>query len=210
EWASFREYLGKKVQAGQEVALEIEEGRQLLTQTMDRMHATSPEIAARIEDFRQATDAPAPEAIDALLSTELAQLMQASEHRPFQVCSNMYPLTVDRRRARYASWYELFPRSQGRGRETHGTLLDVMDRLPDIAAMGFDVLYFPPIHPIGTINRKGRNNALRAEPGDPGSPYAIGSEQGGHDTLHPELGKLEDFRTLIDAAQAHGMEIAMD
>src|SRR5690606_10777463 len=125
--------------------------------------------------------------------------MQASEHRPFQVCSNMYPLTVDRRRARYASWYELFPRSQGAGRDTHGTFLDVVNRLPDIAAMGFDVLYFPPIHPSGRANRKGRNNALRAEPDDPGSPYAIGSEQGGHDALHPELGEPADFRMLLNA-----------
>jgi starch synthase (maltosyl-transferring) len=102
------------------------------------------------------------------------------------------------------------PRSQGTVPGRHGTFDDCIRRLPEIAALGFDVLYFPPIHPIGMTNRKGRNNALRAQPGDPGSPYAIGSPEGGHDAIHPELGTLEDFRRLVAACREHNMEVALD
>ena len=111
---------------------------------------------------------------------------------------------------RSASWYELFPRSQTGDPRRHGTFADVIERLPRIRDMGFDVLYFPPIHPIGTTARKGRNNSLKAAPGDVGSPYATGSPEGGHDALHPELGSLEDFRRLVGAARDHGLEIALD
>ena len=121
-----------------------------------------------------------------------------------------YPLSIERSEATFSSWYELFPRSQGPDAEHHGTFRDVIRRLPDIRRMGFDVLYFPPIHPIGERNRKGRNNSLTAAPGDPGSPYAIGSEAGGHDEVHPELGTLSDFRDLVTAAHQHGLEIALD
>src|SRR5690606_17060844 len=107
-------------------------------------------------------------------------------------------------------WYELFPRSQAPEPDRHGSFQDVIARLPYIRMMGFDVLYMPPIHPIGLANRKGRNNALRAEPGDPGSPYAIGSEEGGHDAVHPELGTIEDFQELVSAAQAQHLEVALD
>lgn len=121
----------------------------------------------------------------------------------------VFPLQIERREAEYSSWYELFPRSMGEPGE-HGRLVDVIAELPRIQAMGFDVLYFPPIHPIGFKNRKGRNNSLTAEPGDPGSPYAIGSDAGGHDAVHPELGTLEDFRNLVVAARRHELEIALD
>jgi starch synthase (maltosyl-transferring) len=104
----------------------------------------------------------------------------------------------------------LFPRSVTHDPKVHGTFRGVIERLPAIRAMGFDVLYFPPINPIGTINRKGRNNSLRAEPGDVGSPYAIGSAEGGHDAVHPELGTLEDFRALLREAHGNGLEIALD
>jgi starch synthase (maltosyl-transferring) len=110
---------------------------------------------------------------------------------------------VERPQAEFASWYELFPRSLG-------TFDDVIKALPRVRDMGFDVLYFPPIHPIGTTNRKGRNNALKAGPDDPGSPYAIGGVEGGHDAIHPELGTPEDFRRLVAAASEHGLEIALD
>lgn len=119
------------------------------------------------------------------------------------------PLTVDRERARFSSWYELFPRSTGQPGE-HGTLRDVEARLPAIAAMGFDVLYFPPIHPIGRIDRKGKNNALVTEPDDVGSPWAIGAAEGGHKDILPALGTPDDFRHLVAAARGHGLEIALD
>ncbi len=119
-------------------------------------------------------------------------------------------MVVDRVRARYAAWYELFPRSAGRLPGQSGTFADAATRLPVIAAMGFDVVYFPPIHPIGRINRKGPNNTLVAGPDDPGSPYAIGNETGGHDAIEPSLGTLNDFRAFVEAARGLGMDVALD
>jgi starch synthase (maltosyl-transferring) len=117
---------------------------------------------------------------------------------------------VDRERARFSTWYELFPRSCSPTPGRHGTFADLDERLDSIAAMGFDVLYLPPIHPIGREKRKGRNNAVSAQPGDVGSPWAIGAKEGGHTAILPELGTLGDFRHLIMATRARGMEIAMD
>jgi starch synthase (maltosyl-transferring) len=123
--------------------------------------------------------------------------------RSEKTSSDVYLVDVDRPLARFGSWYELFPRSWG-GFE------GVRSQLPRLAELGFDVVYFPPVHPIGHSNRKGRNNALVAGPGDPGSPWAIGSEEGGHDAIHPELGTEEEFRRLVAEAKAHGIEIALD
>ncbi len=121
-----------------------------------------------------------------------------------------HPLIVDRERARFSSWYEMFPRSASNDAGKHGTLRDCESRLPYVAKMGFDVLYLPPIHPVGRINRKGANNTLVAGPGGVGSPWAIGSAEGGHKALHRELGTMQDFRQLLASAQAQGMELAMD
>ena len=112
------------------------------------------------------------------------------------------PLVADRERARAGAWYEMVPRSQGSVPGQHGTFDDCIARVPEIAALGFDVLYLTPIHPIGRTNRKGKNNSLNAGPDDPGSFYAIGNEQGGHDAVHPELGTLDDFRRLVDACRS--------
>jgi starch synthase (maltosyl-transferring) len=149
--------------------------------------------------------------VDLLLGADVARAMHLADERPFTVHhSPAILLDVDRPQAGFASWYEMFPRSATDDPARHGTFIDVIKHLPRIRDMGFDVLYFTPIHPIGTTNRKGRNNALRAEPGDTGSPYAIGGPEGGHDALHPELGTFDDFRALIDAAREHGLEIALD
>ena len=121
-----------------------------------------------------------------------------------------FPLVVDRERARYSTWYELFPRSTSPDPGRHGSFRDCEARLPAIAKMGFDVLYLPPVHPIGLVNRKGPNNTLVAGADDPGSPWAIGSSEGGHKALHPQLGGMDDFRRLVASAKAHGMELAMD
>src|SRR6185437_5068530 len=118
-------------------------------------------------------------------------------------------VVVEPRLARFGAWYETFPRSTGKA-GVHGTFRDLEERLPYISRMGFDVLYLPPIHPIGRTHRKGRNNAVEAEPGDVGSPWAIGSEEGGHKSIHPELGTLEDFHHLLAATRAAGMELALD
>ncbi len=120
------------------------------------------------------------------------------------------PLVADRDRARFSTWYELFPRSASGEPGRHGTFRDVEARLPYVAGMGFDVLYFPPIHPIGRVKRKGRDNALDAQPGDVGSPWAIGSDEGGHKSILPELGTLEDFRSLVARASDMGIDIALD
>ena len=121
-----------------------------------------------------------------------------------------FPLVVDRERARYSTWYELFPRSCADAPGVHGTLRDCAARLPYVAQMGFDVLYLPPIHPIGRERRKGRNNMLGATASDVGSPWAIGASEGGHKALHPQLGTLDDFRAFVAAAHAHGLELALD
>lgn len=156
-------------------------------------------------------DASSPKtALGLLLDPETASLMAAADKRPFLVQSQSYPIDAERKAAAFASWYQIFPRSQSGDPNRHGTFRDVIGRLPAIRAMGFDVLYFPPIHPIGSTNRKGRNNSLTAGPEDPGSPYAIGSEEGGHDAIHPDLGTFADFQALVEKARDYGLEIALD
>lgn len=204
EFGTWRHGFELKQAAGQDVALDALEGAGLLT----KAQAGGPEAAAIIlrqcEQFLQTGDT-AP-----LLATELRDAMAESQHRFDVTRSQLFPLIVDRPLARCGAWYEMVPRSQGREPGKHGTFQDCIARLPDIAAMGFDVLYFTPIHPIGHTHRKGRNNALTAEPGDPGSPYAIGSEAGGHDAVHPELGTLEDFHALVAACRQLKIEVALD
>ena len=164
-----------------------------------------PAIAERM----QSLDAAAQVAL--LLAEDTAAAMHALDDRPFAAeHAPAVRLDADRPQAGFASWYEMFPRSATDDPARHGTFTDVIARLPAIRSMGFDVLYFPPIHPIGTTNRKGRNNALRAEPDDVGSPYAIGGPEGGYDAVHPQLGTLEDFRALVAAAKDNGLEIAID
>jgi starch synthase (maltosyl-transferring) len=148
--------------------------------------------------------------IEALSAPATIKAVANSAERAFAVQHDPMPLEVDRPQAAFASWYELFPRSQSANVHRHGTFADVVARLPDIRRMGFDVLYFPPIHPIGKTNRKGRNNTLTSAFDDVGSPYAIGAAEGGHDTIHPQLGTLEDFRRLVRAARENGLEIALD
>ncbi|MBQ3360431.1 MAG: alpha-1,4-glucan--maltose-1-phosphate maltosyltransferase [Microbacterium sp.] len=151
------------------------------------------------------------------LSTD-ADLARAFADRPVTALRSATPdhrLVVDRTAAGVASWYEFFPRSEGAkrlkdGTVKSGTFRSATKRLPGVAAMGFDVLYLVPIHPIGTTNRKGRNNTLTTEPGDPGSPYAIGAAEGGHDAIHPELGTAADFRAFVRAAKKEGLEVALD
>lgn len=124
--------------------------------------------------------------------------------------SAVFPVFADRSRAGFGAWYELFPRSCASEPGRHGTFRDVAERLPELAAAGFDVLYLPPIHPIGRTNRKGRNNVLSAGPDDPGSPWAIGDASGGHTAIHPDLGNLSDFKSLLQTARRHQIEVALD
>ncbi|HTW72491.1 MAG TPA: maltotransferase domain-containing protein [Acetobacteraceae bacterium] len=208
-WGTFRHDLHAKHEAGVQVTLEIEEGRRMIAAAAERAEGPKLEkLAIVLERF---DTADAAERVALLLSDATMAAMEAVDPREFLVRHEPpLRLDVDRPQAAFASWYELFPRSATTDPSHHGTFNDVIARLPAIRAMGFDVLYFPPIHPIGHTNRKGRNNALRAQPDDVGSPYAIGSEEGGHDAIHPQLGTLEDFRRLVAAAKAHELEIALD
>lgn len=207
-YASFRQELVKKLGAGVPVELELQEGAQMVR----RIAAQAPEqlrgeLAALIERMEASQSQTEREAV--LIDPSVNELMRRAEYRPHLLRTPNYPLDVERSLAEFASWYELFPRSLG-DEQRHGTFADVHARIPEIARMGFDVLYFPPIHPIGRAHRKGPNNSLKAGPGDPGSPYAIGSEEGGHEAVHPQLGSLEDFRQLVRVAREHGLEVALD
>ncbi len=203
-FATFRDELGKKHAAGVDIRLELIEGRELIEAAAPRtpvLRAIAAELA-RADDNAQ---------VALLRAARTAALMTEADQRPFAVrLSPPCPVDADRRAAGFASWYEIFPRSMSDDPGRHGSFADVIRHLPRIRDMGFDVLYFPPIHPIGRTNRKGRNNALHAGPDDPGSPYAIGNEFGGHDAIHPELGTLDDFRALRDAAHDMGIELALD
>ncbi|MDR2315832.1 MAG: alpha-1,4-glucan--maltose-1-phosphate maltosyltransferase [Pseudomonas sp.] len=207
-FATYCHDLEKKYHAGVEVTLELEEGRLMLGKGIDlckgalreELQATQQRLATLGTDDQVAL----------FLDPATARLMSEAEHRSYLARSREFPVDVDRPAAQFASWYELFPRSITDDSKRHGTFNDVHERLPMIRDMGFDVLYFPPIHPIGMQHRKGRNNALTAQPGDPGSPYAIGSAEGGHDAIHPQLGSRDDFRRLVAAAAGHGLEIALD
>ncbi len=205
-FATFRDELTKKRDAGINVTLEVEEGRRLVAATAARHPGGAlAELAARLEGVADA------EKLSALLAPDTAALMAAADDRPHRVRQNpVATVEAERTAASFASWFEVFPRSQSGDARRHGTFADVIGRLPAIRDMGFDVLYFPPIHPIGRRNRKGPNNTLTPGPDDPGSPYAIGSDEGGHEALHPELGTLEDFERLRAAAAGHGLELAMD
>ncbi len=207
-FGTFRRDLGKKREAGQPLAVEVAEGRALL----EAAQQTAPKGArAVIRDHLKRLKGSEAAAVEALLSPALATAMAEADPHAFATgAAQRYLIESDREAAQFASWYELFPRSVTDDATRHGTLRDVIRRLPAIRDMGFDVLYFPPIHPIGRTHRKGRNNTLNAGPDDPGSPYAIGAEAGGHEAIHPELGTFEDFRALVAAARDEGLEIALD
>ncbi|MCP8466252.1 alpha-1,4-glucan--maltose-1-phosphate maltosyltransferase [Pseudomonas sp. ZM23] len=208
-YASFRHDLEKKYAAGQAIDLELREGSELLEQVLSNApDDCGAELADLLLSLRECDDRG--ERLGILMAPRTLTLMQRAEHRLHLARSQTFALDVERQLAEFASWYELFPRSESLQPGQHGTFADVHRRLAEIAAMGFDVLYFPPIHPIGHTHRKGRNNSLQASADDPGSPYAIGSEAGGHDAVHPQLGSLEDFRALVGAAREHGLEIALD
>jgi starch synthase (maltosyl-transferring) len=204
EFATWRHGFELKQKAGADLALDAIEGAGMLTKAQPGGQAAASVILKQCEDFLQTGDA-AP-----LLAAELKDAMAESQLRPDLTRSQLFPLVVDRPRARSGAWYEMVPRSQGQIPGQHGTFKDSIARLPDIAAMGFDVVYLTPIHPIGRTNRKGRNNAATSTEGDPGSPYAIGAAEGGHDAVHPELGTLADFREFVAACNRLEMEVALD
>jgi len=200
--------LRKKVDAEQDVSVDLAIGADLVRGAARR---ATGEAAARLRAAAAALRAGGAEAIAAALDEDLAFLVAAHpDRRHASTYARELLVTVDRERARFSAWYELFPRSTAEEPGRHGTFDDVIARLPYVAELGFDVLYLPPIHPIGRVHRKGRNNTPSAGPGDPGSPWAIGSGEGGHTAVHPQLGTLDDFDRLVAAARRHGIEVALD
>jgi len=205
----------KRVEAGQDITLELEVAAGMVEAAATRADGSDSNrlkaYAAAIRKGRAAASSA--------LGDELAQLMERYADKSLAVT---YPkeleVVVDPELARFSSWYELFPRSagdpaglaQGALPTAHGTFRDVEKRLQDIAEMGFDVLYLPPIHPIGHSHRKGANNSIVAGPDEPGSPWAIGSEEGGHKSINPQLGTMDDFHHLLSAAGQHGIQVALD
>jgi starch synthase (maltosyl-transferring) len=208
---TWRRGLRKKVDAGLAEPVDFLVGAEIVAATAGRAKgADSRALAARAAALRDGASGPGDRAATAL-DESLAVL---ADRYPDRARSGHAPrellVMVERERARFGAWYEMFPRSCSPEEGRHGTLADCERRLAYVAHMGFDVLYLPPVHPIGRAHRKGRDNAPVAGPGDVGSPWAIGGPEGGHKALHPDLGNLEDFRRLVAAAEEHGLEIAMD
>ena len=204
-----------KVAAGVDVELMAALGAQLLSRAAGEKDRPAAERKTLLAHAASLADG-APETTTAIATD--AALARVFAERPLAELRSAtidHRLNVDRAAAGVASWYEFFPRSEGArrlkdGSIKSGTFRTAAKRLPAVAAMGFDVVYLVPVHPIGTTNRKGRNNTLTTEPGDPGSPYAIGSADGGHDAIHPELGTAQDFRAFVRAATKEGLEVALD
>jgi starch synthase (maltosyl-transferring) len=199
---TWRLQLAKRIAAGQDVAQELRGGAQLVEAAAKRAQGVDAALLIK--------HAEALASGSATIGKDLIDLMDRYPDRSEAVTyTRELEMLVDPERARFSAWYELFPRSAGEpGR--HSTFRDVEKRLPYIAGMGFDVLYLPPIHPIGHTNRKGANNSIKASPGEPGSPWAIGSEEGGHKSIASELGTLDDFRHLLGAAREKGLDVALD
>jgi starch synthase (maltosyl-transferring) len=209
--------VSKKLEAGQSAA-DLGNDLELGARVLDRAVELVP--ADRAKDVAEAAVALRDESLLVWQRTapalELAELLWEHPVRDLVTASPPAKLWVDRTRALFSAWYEMFPRSEGAqvARDgtpvKHGTFATAAKRLPGIAAMGFDVVYLPPVHPIGRTNRKGRNGALVARPTDVGSPWAIGSVEGGHDAIHPQLGNAADFRSFVAAAAREGLEVALD
>ncbi|WP_062302497.1 alpha-1,4-glucan--maltose-1-phosphate maltosyltransferase [Demequina subtropica] len=207
-----------KIHAGVDVQLMLDEGVLVLSRALHQVRHTPARKAlleTAIASLQDGSLDPETRLAPAS-SPEMRAAMTAAPLRDDVSTSPEYPLVVQRERALVSAWYEIFPRSEGArlnkrtGQWHSGTFTTAAKRLPAIADMGFDVVYLTPIHPIGVTHRKGRNNSLKAEPGDPGSPYAIGGEEGGHDAVHPDLGTMRGFRAFVKAAKSVGLEVALD
>ena len=201
--------INKKIDDFQKVNSELLEGAELL-KTMLKS-ASKSEAAFLKEMIRAFSDEKKyDEATNFCKNERLHELLVKYPHQAVPFETKPLPLYVDREKARFSTWYEFFPRSASQQEHAHGTFKDCENLLPRISEMGFDTLYFPPVHPIGEENRKGKNNATNAAEGDVGSPWGIGSNKGGHKDLHPELGNLKDFKSLVKKAADLGIEVAMD
>jgi starch synthase (maltosyl-transferring) len=219
--ATWQHDAGLKIPAGVDVELMFTEGRLLLEQVkaeagLDRQDRRAVSVLDAAIRAAADTDRPVEARLAELQAPELTGLLARHPLRELVTIEGPFPAYADRSRALYGSWYEFFPRSEGAtrdevtGKVTTGTFRTAAKRLDAVAAMGFDVAYLPPIHPIGEVNRKGPNNTLTPGPDDTGSPWAIGSRHGGHDAIHPDLGTLEDFDSFVERARSLGLEVALD
>jgi starch synthase (maltosyl-transferring) len=211
-FASWRHEVSKKIGSGQDVSSELLEGAAIVGDVLSRIPAGPDlQLGRRIQRVLADAGADMSARLAAALSDELSEVMA---HHPDRSRSTRFDRTlevlVERERARFGAWYEMFPRSAGTDPSRSATFDEAAALLPYVSSMGFDVLYLPPIHPIGRSFRKGPNNALTPAPGDPGSPWAIGSAEGGHTAIEPGLGTLDDFDRFVTAAARHGLEIALD
>jgi starch synthase (maltosyl-transferring) len=208
-FATWSAGLEKNSAAGQDVAIDITIGADLVQATADRVRGAD---AQKLAEFaRKLKRLGAEDAVKLALSGELGLLMKRNRDESAATrYEKELEVIVDPEKARFSAWYEMFPRSCTSDAAKHGTFRSCIELLPYIAGMGFDVLYLPPIHPIGRTERKGNNNALTVAPGDPGSPWAIGGEEGGHKAIHPELGTLADLKELQRRARELGMDLALD
>lgn len=207
---TWRSDLEKRIAAGQDIGVELLNGALLVEQAAVRAGRDDADGLRRwAARLRETGDVPGAQAValDPALAAMMAQYLDPALETRYE---HELRVTVDREKARYSAWYEMFPRSTATESGRHGTFKDCEARLDYVARLGFDVLYLPPIHPIGTSFRKGKNNSTTAKPGEPGSPWAIGAKEGGHTAIHPQLGTLEDFRHLISAAADKGIELALD
>ena len=217
-WGTWVHHAEKKLPAGIDVDLVVMEGRDLLARTADNADALGVTgAAALLRATAQSVDAATPvdELLELIGSAPIRRAMARFGPREHISPTAEFPIRVERRRALYSSWYEFFPRSQGAwvdedGTWHSGTFRSSHERLEAAAAMGFHVVYLPPIHPIGSAFRKGKNNSLTPGEQDPGSPWAIGSADGGHDAIHPDLGTFEDFDEFVAKAKSLGLEVALD
>jgi starch synthase (maltosyl-transferring) len=210
-YASWRVEITKKHDAGVRIELELIEGRRLIERAAEAAQGTDAQTLRDLLRRLEERQDDQGWLLAMMLGEDTRSLMaRAGVRTNLSRYGRELEVVVDRTAAAFASWYELFPRSMSDDPARHGTFDDVIRKLPYVRDMGFDVLYFTPIHPIGRKNRKGRNNSLTAKPEDPGSPYAIGAEEGGHKAIHPELGSFDDFRRLVHTAHAHGLELALD
>lgn len=206
---NWRHGIIKKIEDGQKVTSELLEGVELLKPLLKKCTTSEARLVKNaIEAFSH--EARYEEAASICMQEELHDLLVKYPHKAVPNESKKFPVYVDREKARFSTWYEFFPRSASSEEGKHGTFKDCERILPRVSQMGFDTLYFPPIHPIGEVNRKGKNNATNAASDDVGSPWGIGSEKGGHKAIHPDLGTLKDFKSLVKKAQEMGIEVAMD
>jgi len=210
DFATWRRDLEKKLAAGQDVAVDLKAGAKLVEATLKR---ASVDVQKKLEDSYKILKGSEKikEAIDVALSEELFKDMESQlDVKRSVLYERKLKVSVDRKLASFSSWYEFFPRSWSGKSSKHGTFKDCERIFPEIKKMGFDVIYLPPIHPIGKTNRKGKNNSVKCKPDDPGCPWAIGSKEGGHKDIHQKLGTLSDFKHFIAKAKSHDLEVALD